>query len=92
MSSTGLLYRRVVVITGASQGIGRGIALGCAKQGARVVIHHLGSEATKADAMSLEEEIKLLGEGEAVSVGGDISLAETAVKVRRFRVEPQLSF
>jgi L-rhamnose 1-dehydrogenase len=84
-----LLQDRVVIITGGSQGIGKGVALGCARAGARVVVHHLGTEGTLKDADELVKEIEELGEngGEvhqgkrAVQVGGDISKPETAEKV-----------
>ncbi|GAA5987209.1 hypothetical protein JCM10908_001860 [Rhodotorula pacifica] len=54
----GLLPNRVIAITGASQGIGRGIALGCAQAGARVIIHHLGTQDTEGDAHTLLREIQ----------------------------------
>lgn len=89
-----LLRDRVVVITGASQGIGRGIALGCAQAGARVVVHHLGTEAALQDARSLLQEIEQIASARqgdedaetavtaaAIEVGGDISDPATADRI-----------
>ena len=78
-----LLLNKVVVITGASQGIGKGIALGCARTGAKVVIHTLGDAGTTADAIALELEIRQLGR-EAMVVSGDIADPATSEKVRLF--------
>lgn len=41
---TGLVEDKVVVITGAARGIGRGHALEFAKQGAKVVVNDLGAQ------------------------------------------------
>ncbi|POY72158.1 hypothetical protein BMF94_4795 [Rhodotorula taiwanensis] len=96
----GLLRNRVVAITGASQGIGRGIALGCAQAGARVVVHHLGTEGATQDAETLLSEIgeirgKMAAQGNsladrstaaAIEVGGDISDPATADKIVRAAV------
>ncbi|ORY76865.1 short-chain dehydrogenase/reductase sdr, partial [Leucosporidium creatinivorum] len=90
-----LLQDRVVIITGASQGIGRGVALGCAKAGAKVMVHHLGTEGTRRDAEELVKEIEELAKGadglqtgrRAVEVGGDISKPETADKIVQVAVE-----
>ncbi|KWU42799.1 NAD-binding protein [Rhodotorula sp. JG-1b] len=90
-----LLRDRVVVITGASQGIGRGIALGCAQAGARVVVHHLGTDAALQDAHSLLQEIQQIASARqgdedartaaaaaaAIEVGGDISDPATADRI-----------
>ena len=38
MNATALLKDQVVIVTGAAHGIGRAFALGCAQQGARVVV------------------------------------------------------
>ncbi|KAL8292800.1 hypothetical protein RQP46_001412 [Phenoliferia psychrophenolica] len=81
-----LLQDKVVVITGASQGIGAGIALGCARAGAKVVIHAFGDAKTTADAAALEKEIKSLG-GEATIVCGDIADSTTSDKIVSKAVE-----
>lgn len=39
----GMLEDRVVVVTGAGGGIGRGIALACAAEGARIVVNDIGA-------------------------------------------------
>lgn len=92
MTST-LLQDKVVIITGASQGIGRGVAVGCAKAGAKVVVHHLGTAGTTKDAEELKAEIDTIrkeagGEGQgAVLVAGDIAQPETADEVSFERAE-----
>jgi 3-oxoacyl-[acyl-carrier protein] reductase len=53
-----LLENKVVLITGASKGIGRGIALRCAEQGADIAFTYLSSE---EKAKEVENELKALG-------------------------------
>ncbi|GFF78001.1 L-rhamnose-1-dehydrogenase [Aspergillus lentulus] len=54
----GLLHEKVVVITGSSSGIGRGCAFECAAQGAKIVLHHLGTSQTEQDAKALQDELR----------------------------------
>lgn len=66
-----LLQDRVVLITGAGNGIGRSHALACAREGARIVVNDLGGsrDGTGADtsaAQKVVDEIKALG-GDAVA-------------------------
>ena len=44
-------------ITGSSSGIGRATALGFAKHGARLVLHHIGDTKSMEDMVSLQAEI-----------------------------------
>lgn len=68
------LNGKVAIVTGSAQGIGRAIALGLAKEGAKVVVADLQSEKGK----SVAEEISALGsEGHSVEV--DVS-KEASVK------------
>jgi len=53
-----LLQNKVAVITGATRGIGKGIALAFAKNGASVAFTYVSSE---EKAKALEEELKALG-------------------------------
>lgn len=53
-----LLENKVAIITGATRGIGRGIALEFAKQGAHVAFTYSSSAQA---AISLEEELKAMG-------------------------------
>lgn len=53
-----LLENKVVLITGASKGIGRGIALRCAAQGANIAFTYLSSE---EKAKEVEKELTAMG-------------------------------
>ncbi|MGX6441978.1 3-oxoacyl-[acyl-carrier-protein] reductase [Neobacillus sp. K501] len=63
------LEGKVALVTGASRGIGREIALELARQGANVVVNYAGSE---AKANEVAEEIKMLGK-EAFAIKCDVS-------------------
>ena len=68
------LEGRVAVVTGASRGIGRAIALRLARLGAKVVVNYRSSQ---AEAEAVVEAIEEAG-GEAVAVQADISNAQDA--------------
>lgn len=77
-----LLQDRIICITGASRGIGRGCALECAKQGARgIVLHYLGDEETEAEVNVLASEISATYETQVLTVPGDIGLHNTSIKI-----------
>ncbi|GAA0331552.1 3-oxoacyl-[acyl-carrier-protein] reductase [Bacillus carboniphilus] len=63
------LQGKTALVTGASRGIGRAIALGLAKEGANVVVNYAGSE---AKANEVVDEIKTLGV-QAFSIQGNVS-------------------
>jgi L-rhamnose 1-dehydrogenase len=70
-----LLKDKVVLVTGASAGIGRAIAIEAARQGARVAINHFDS--TEADANETVAAILALGT-DAIAVKGDVAVADNA--------------
>jgi NAD(P)-dependent dehydrogenase (short-subunit alcohol dehydrogenase family) len=86
----GKLDGKVAAITGAGRGIGRGIALLMAKEGAKVVVNDLGGDVNgvgsdRAPAQQVVDEIKSAG-GQAVAnveniatVKGGESLVQSAV-------------
>lgn len=64
-----MLANKVALITGASRGIGRAIALSYAKNGAKVAINFAGNE---EKAQSVVDEIQSLG-GEAIKIKANVS-------------------
>ena len=87
----GLLEGRVVIVTGAGRGIGRGHALEMARQGARVVVNDLGAEVdgqgnSIGPANDVVEEIRAFG-GEAVANGDDISDWDSAGRLVKSTID-----
>ncbi len=64
-----LLAGKTVLVTGASAGIGRAVAIGCARQGAQVAINY-NSDVAGAEAVVAEIEA---GRGQAIAVRGDVA-------------------
>ncbi|MDP4551198.1 3-oxoacyl-[acyl-carrier-protein] reductase [Guptibacillus hwajinpoensis] len=63
---------KTALVTGASRGIGRAIALELAAQGMNVAVNYAGSE---AKAMSVVEEIKAAG-GQAIAIKANVASME----------------
>lgn len=81
----GKLAGRVAVVTGASKGIGAGIAKGLAAEGAAVVVNYSSS---KEGADHVVAEIKGKG-GKAIAVQGDVA---KAADVQRIFAETEKAF
>lgn len=79
-----LLENKVVIVTGGSRGIGRGIALECARHGADVLINYWNrsdvSHGGDSAARSVVEAIDALGR-RAIVVDGNVGEAATAQKL-----------
>jgi 3-oxoacyl-[acyl-carrier protein] reductase len=71
------LEGKVTIVTGASRGIGRGIAVRLAQEGAKVVINHRGS------AEGAEDTARLIRDagGEALVVQADVSRMDEAQRL-----------
>jgi glucose 1-dehydrogenase len=67
------LSGKVILVTGASKGIGRGCAIECARAGADVAINYRSEDGT---AQSAAEEIRTLGR-KALLLRGDVSDQKT---------------
>jgi 3-oxoacyl-[acyl-carrier protein] reductase len=79
------LSGKVAIVTGASKGIGAGIAKGLAAAGAAVVVNYAGG---KTDAESVVREI-VARDGKAIAVQGDVARAED---VQRLFSETKATF
>lgn len=67
---------KILVITGGANGIGRALALGCAKRGADVLIADIHGD----EAEAVAQEIRSLGR-KAVAVQADVSLSDECQKI-----------
>jgi 3-oxoacyl-[acyl-carrier protein] reductase len=81
----GKLQGKVAVVTGASKGIGAGIAKALAAEGAAVVVNYASS---REGAEKVVAEIAAAG-GKAIAVGGDVAKAED---VKALLAETKRSF
>jgi len=68
-----MLQGKVVLVTGASQGLGRALALAYAKEGASLIVNSRGEEGIRPVA----EEVEGLG-AEVLAVAADVSKGEDA--------------
>jgi 3-oxoacyl-[acyl-carrier protein] reductase len=84
-----MLDRKIVLVTGASSGIGRAIALGCARAGADVALtyrdNQAGAEETAAAIRELGRRAEVLRVD--ISVGADVTGLAAEVRRRFARVD-----
>ncbi|MEV0701644.1 SDR family oxidoreductase [Saccharopolyspora sp. NPDC050389] len=81
----GIVDGRIVIVTGAARGIGRGHALEFARQGAKVVVNDIGAEvdgsgSSTGPAGEVVDEIRAAG-GEAIANGDDVADFEGAKRL-----------
>lgn len=77
------LQEKAALVTGASRGIGREIALELARQGANVAVNYSGSE---AKAQEVVAEIKALGR-ESFAIQCDVSNSESVTEMVKAAIE-----
>ncbi len=80
-----LLENKVVIVTGGSRGIGRAIAVACAKEGADVVLNYWGDNDRSYGRLSAVQEV--VGEIEqlgrrVIAVEGNVAQRETGTRTR----------
>jgi 3-oxoacyl-[acyl-carrier protein] reductase len=77
------LEGKVALVTGASRGIGREIALELAREGTSVAVNYAGSE---AKALELVDEIKAMGR-DAFAIQADVSNSDSVTDMVKETVE-----
>ncbi len=77
------LQGKIALVTGASRGIGREIALELARLGANIAVNYAGNE---AKANEVVDEIKALGR-DAIAVQADVSNAESVTNMVKETIE-----
>ena len=80
------LKGKVCIVTGSGQGIGRGIALAMAKEGATVITNNRQSGTEGGDAETTASDITRQG-GKAVPFFGDVSKSEVAKKLIQYAAD-----
>ena len=68
------LVGKQILVTGASSGIGKGIALACAKMGATVIV-------TGRNAERLNETLNLMPAGDHKAISADLTKAEDIARL-----------
>ncbi|RAS16730.1 NAD(P)-dependent dehydrogenase (short-subunit alcohol dehydrogenase family) [Ensifer adhaerens] len=71
-----MLQDKIVIVTGASSGIGRAVARLFAAEGAKIVANARGEEQLDAVVEAIRED-----GGEAIAVGGDVTAEETHIRL-----------
>jgi NAD(P)-dependent dehydrogenase (short-subunit alcohol dehydrogenase family) len=87
----GVVDGKVIIVTGGGRGVGRGIALEAARQGAKVVVNDLGGAPggggnDEAPAQSVVNEIKAMG-GEAVANTDNVASWESAQRIVKSAID-----
>ncbi|PHH67402.1 hypothetical protein CDD81_10 [Ophiocordyceps australis] len=87
--AAGLLAGKTAVITGGTMGIGRAICLEFLRQGANVVVNHLGLAGDDAQVATLKDQGAGLGKnaGRLVDQVGDVGDSATATRLMARAVE-----
>src|SRR5712672_1639810 len=76
--ASGMVAGKVAIVTGAARGIGRGIALLLAQEGARIVVCDIGAslEGAGADAGPAHDVVKEIKDGGGEAIASTLSIAE----------------
>jgi len=82
MFMAGIVEGKVAIVTGAGGGIGRGIALGLAAAGARVIVNDISAESSQA----VVDEIKAAG-GEAIANTDSVAARDSAHQIVQAAVD-----